>query len=73
LGGIERGEYFLVCRLTQGIVYLGDMGARSLVLSQGMKVVLKNKIKFKELFLWWCGMGWLEKGGWIYSFFSFII
>ncbi len=29
---------------------------------------------FKELFLWWCGMGWFEKeGGWVYSFFSFII
>ncbi len=43
------------------VCFLGGMGRRSLVVYQGRKVGFKKNSK--ELFFWWCGMGWLEKGG----------
>jgi hypothetical protein len=46
---------------TPRVCFLGGMGGKSLVDSQGRKVGLKKK--FKELFFWWCGVGRLEKGG----------
>jgi hypothetical protein len=42
------------------VYFLDGMGRRSLVVFQGRKVGLKKNSK--ELFFWWCGMGWLEKG-----------
>jgi hypothetical protein len=53
--------------------FLGSMGGRSLVVFQSKKVDFFKF--FKELFFWWCGMGWLEKGGGYFFliFFSFVI
>jgi hypothetical protein len=45
------------------------MGKKRLVVSQGRKVGFLKK--FKESFFWWCGMGWLEKGGGGFFFFKF--
>jgi hypothetical protein len=39
------------------VCFLGGMGGKSLVDSQGWKV---------EFFFCWCGMGWLEKGGGVF-------
>ncbi len=51
------------------VCFLGGMGGRSLVVFQSRKVGFLKK--FKELFFWWCGMGWLEKGNGYISFLSF--
>jgi hypothetical protein len=45
------------------VVFLGDMGGRSLVVFQGKKV--RVFFVFQKTFIWWCGMVWI--------FFSFII
>jgi hypothetical protein len=48
--------------------FLGGMGGKSLVVSQGRKVGVFFFVS-NELFLWWFRMGFLEKGGG-YIFFS---
>jgi hypothetical protein len=51
------------------VCFFGGMGGKSLVVSQSKKVgCFKN---FKELFFWWCGMGWLDKGGGYICLLSF--
>jgi hypothetical protein len=51
--------------------FLGGMGGKSLVVFQGRKVGFK---KFsKELFLWWCEMGCLEKEDGFFFFFFFFL
>jgi hypothetical protein len=50
------------------VCFLGGMGGGSLVVFQGRKVRFKKNSK--QLFFWWCGMGWLEKeGGFSFWFF----
>jgi hypothetical protein len=52
-------------RINPKACFLGGMGGRSLVISQGRKVGFL--LFSKELLFWWCGMGWLEKGGGCFS------
>jgi hypothetical protein len=47
------------------------MGGKSLVVFQSRKVGFKKNSK--ELVLWWCGMGCLEKGGGYISILFFFL
>jgi hypothetical protein len=50
---------------------LGDIGRRSLVVSQGRKVgFLKKNQGIIFLVVW---DGWLEKGGWYFYFYFFCV
>jgi len=43
------------------VCFLGGMKGKSLVDFQGRQLGFFQS--FKEFFFWWCGMGWLERGG----------
>lgn len=73
-GGIGRGDFVLGMGTILRGWFLGGMGGRSSVISQGSKVEFFFVLFSKELFFWWYGIGWLEKGGgYFFSFLFFFL